>query len=161
MFVRYFVEIALPCDAVETVVTASPETWLPVMATEADESGQRLLADAGIGHDFRIGRTVELDVGPPIRLSTKTLIPLGWRSTGAASLFPAMEADLEIAPLGDHRCQLALNGRYRPPMRSLGRVLDRALLSRVAEATVKDFLDHVRDRILQETSRAALAETKG
>jgi len=161
MFVRYFVEISLPRQMVEAVVTASPETWLPVMATEADENGRRLLADVGIGHEFRIGRTVELDVGEPLRLSTKTVIPLGWRSTGAASLFPDMEADLEIAPLGEHRCQLAINGRYRPPMRSLGRVLDRALLSRVAEATVKDFLERVRDRILQETSRAALADTDG
>jgi hypothetical protein len=68
-----------------------------------------------------------------------------------------MDADLEIASLGDQRCQLAMNGRYRPPMRSLGRALDRALLSRVAEATVKDLLDRVRDRILREAASATPA----
>jgi hypothetical protein len=157
MFVRYFVEISLPREAVEEIVMAAPERWLPVLASEADESGQRLLAEVGAGHEFRVARTVELDVGAPLRLAAKTVIPIGWRSASVAGLFPSMDADLEIASLGDQRCQLAMNGRYRPPMRSLGRALDRALLSRVAEATVKDLLDRVRDRILREAASATPA----
>jgi hypothetical protein len=161
MFVRYFVEIESSRDAVERLMTAAPETWLPVLASQADANGQRLLAEVGFGHEFRIARTVKLDIRAPIRSPAMTLIPLGWHSVGSASLFPEMEADLEIAPLGPRRCQLSINGRYRPPMRSVGRVLDRALLSRVAEATVKDFLDRVRDRVLRETSRATFAGLNG
>jgi hypothetical protein len=154
MFVRYFVELPVPCEAVERLVLDMPESWLPVLASEADVNGQRLLAEVGFGHELRVARTVELDVGAPMRLPTKSVVPLAWRSTGMSSLFPAMEADLEIAPLGHRRCQLAIAGRYRPPMRSVGRVLDEALLSRVAEATVKDFLDRIRDRIMREISTA-------
>ena len=51
------------------------------------------------------------------------------------------EADLEVAALGPDRTQLSISGRYRTPLGLLGRAMDRALLHRVAEATVKDFLD--------------------
>jgi hypothetical protein len=54
-----------------------------------------------------------------------------------------LEADLEVAGLGATRTQLSISARYRPPMGPFGRVLDRALLHRVAEAALKDFLDRV------------------
>ena len=41
------------------------------------------------------------------------------------------------------RTQLAMTARYTPPFGLLGRVADRGLLHRVAEATVKDFVDRV------------------
>jgi hypothetical protein len=49
--------------------------------------------------------------------------------------------------LGRDRTQLAISARYRPPLGAVGRVADRVLLHRVAEATVKDFLDQVGERI--------------
>jgi hypothetical protein len=68
---------------------------------------------------------------------------LRWEAAAQPGLFPSLDADLEVAPLGPERTQLAMSARYVPPFRAIGRALDRALLSRVAEATVKDFLDHV------------------
>jgi hypothetical protein len=56
-------------------------------------------------------------------------------------------ADIEVAPLGADQTHLSISGRYEPPMRAIGRILDRTLLHRVAEATVKDFLDRVAERI--------------
>jgi len=66
---------------------------------------------------------------------------MSWKPAGLASLFPTLEADIELGELGPERTQLSISARYTPPLGSLGRVLDRALLHRVAEATVKDFLD--------------------
>ena len=40
--------------------------------------------------------------------------------------------------------------RYVPPLGAVGRVIDRAIMSRVAEATLKDFLDGVHDALLRE-----------
>ena len=57
--------------------------------------------------------------------------------------------------LEDGRCQLAISARYDPPLGAVGRAIDRALLARVAEATVKDFLDRVRDSIARRLSDAA------
>jgi hypothetical protein len=147
MFARYFVELPFTGDEVERVLTDAPATWLPVLASEANHRGDRLLAEVGFGEDVRIARQVEIEVGSPIRLATKTVLPLRWRATGTTGLFPALDADLEIAALGHDRCQLSISARYVPPLKALGRIIDQALLFRVAEATIKDFLDRVRDAI--------------
>jgi len=55
--------------------------------------------------------------------------------------------DIEIAALGAMRTQLSMSARYRPPLGMIGRALDKALMHRVAEATVKDFLDRVGERL--------------
>jgi hypothetical protein len=49
-----------------------------------------------------------------------------------------------------------MSARYVPPLGAVGRTIDRALLSRVAEATVKDFLDRVADAIMSERAAPTL-----
>ena len=66
-----------------------------------------------------------------------------WRATGPANLFPVLDAELEFASLGAQLTQLSLNGRYQPPLGLVGLTIDKALLSRVAEATIKDFIDRL------------------
>jgi hypothetical protein len=48
-----------------------------------------------------------------------------------------------------------MSARYAPPFGAIGRAIDRAVLSRVAEATLKDFLDGVAETIMEsrEASR--------
>ncbi len=160
MFARYFVELAGDRDDIERVVLDAPQRWLPTLATSANHRGDRLLAEVGFGDDVRIARTVALTVGEPIRLTDRTTIALGWLASGPGGLFPALDADLEVSPLEEGRCQLAISARYEPPLGAVGRAIDRALLARVAEATIKDFLDRVRDSIARQLSDAA-ALTQG
>ena len=40
-----------------------------------------------------------------------------------------------------------MSARYVPPLGAVGRAIDRAVLFRVAEATLKDFLDHVAEAL--------------
>ncbi len=143
MFVRYFVELEAAFDEAEPFLLRSPRDWLAGLAQDADERGQRLLIEVGFPVDGRrrIDKRVEVDFGEPIRLPSKSLLPMSWKATGSQGLFPALEGDLEIAPLGARRTQLALSVRYRPPLGAIGRVVDKTMLHRVAEATVKDFLD--------------------
>jgi hypothetical protein len=152
MFARYFVELIGDRDEIERVVLDAPSTWLPTFATSANLRGDKLLAEVGFGDDVRIARTVALQVGEAIRLPGKTTIPIGWSASGPVGLFPALQADLEVAPLEEGRCQLAIGARYEPPLGAVGRAIDRTLLSRVAEATLKDFLDRVRDSIARRLS---------
>jgi hypothetical protein len=77
----------------------------------------------------------------------KTLLPVSWRPAHAEALLPAMDAEIEVAPMGSAHTQLAMTARYTPPFGLIGRVADRALLHRVAEATIKDFLDRVAGRV--------------
>jgi hypothetical protein len=58
-----------------------------------------------------------------------------------------LEGELMLASLGARLTQLSLNGRYQPPLGLVGRTIDKALLSRVAEATIKDFIDRLASAI--------------
>ena len=151
MFARYFVEIAMAPAQVEAALLNDPQSWLPGLATDANERGDDLLAEVGFGDKLRVRRQVRVFLGEPVRAATKTVVPLRWIAAGqigATGLFPEMDADLEIAPLGPGRCQLAISARYVPPLGVVGRALDRAVLFRVAEATLKRFLDRVRDQLI-------------
>jgi hypothetical protein len=155
MFARYFVELAMEPERVEAALLRSPETWVPGLAREANHHGDALLAEVGFGDDVRMARQVAIEFRDPVRMPSKTVIPLHWTATGATGLFPSLEADLEIAPLGPARTQLAMSARYVPPLGAIGRAIDRAVLFRVAEATLKDFLDRVGETL---SARARAAE---
>lgn len=43
-----------------------------------------------------------------------------------------------------------MSARYVPPLGAVGRAMDRAVLFRIAEATLKDFLDRVRDSLISD-----------
>ena len=103
-----------------------------------------MLAEVGFPVDgHRVSKNVEIDVGAPVASTGKTWIPITWRATGPTGLFPVLDAELEFASLGTELTQLSLSGRYQPPLGLVGKTIDRALLSRVAEATIKDFVDRL------------------
>ena len=54
-----------------------------------------------------------------------------------------LDADLTLAPAGENAALLTLAGAYRPPLGNRGAELDRLLLDRVADATIRHFLDRV------------------
>lgn len=144
MFIRYFSDLSMPFEEAETALLASPGTWLPHLAQDAEGRGEALLVEVGFGNELlRVDKHVEVQIGAPLRMDAKTMLPMTWIPTGTQVIFPALEADLEVAALGPSRTQLSISARYRPPMGAVGRAVDRALLHRVAEATVKDFLDGV------------------
>jgi len=137
------VEVPSSFEAVEPVLLDGPEGLIPGLAQEADDRGELLVA-VGFGRaGRRVQREVQITVGTPMRFPSKTVLPISWNPTSGCRLLPALEADLEIAPLGPNLTQLAISARYDPPLGAIGEVIDRALLHRVAEATVKDFLDRV------------------
>jgi len=149
MFIRYYLDLSLPFEEVEEALMAAPEAWLPGVAREAEDRGEQLLGEVGFSFDDdrRLSKEVHIQLGPPHRMPGKTLLPLSWKASGPERLFPSLEADLEIATLGRSRTQLSISARYRPPLGVVGNALDRVLLHRVAEATIKDFLDRVGEGI--------------
>ena len=152
MFARYYVELPVPVAQAEAVLTAGSVAWLPGLVEAANERGDRLLAEVGFGDDVRIARRVAVELGPSVHMATKTVVPLHWQAAEGPGLFPSVDADLEVAPLGPGATQLAISARYVPPLGRLGRVIDRALLHRVAEATLKDFLDGVGEAVVRAGS---------
>ena len=75
-------------------------------------------------------------------------LALRWEATGAGGgLFPVLDADLKLAPDGEGGTVLTMAGSYRPPLGSLGEALDRAMLRRVAAATIRRFVAQVAAQI--------------
>jgi hypothetical protein len=148
MFVRYYLDLPVAFEDAEASLLDDPGTWVPGMLEAAEDRGERLLAEVGFALDTRrIDKEIEIGLGEPYRLTSKTLLPMTWRATGPELLFPHLDADLEVAALGSRRTQLSISARYRPPLGAFGLALDRAMLHRVAEATIKDFLDRVGERV--------------
>jgi hypothetical protein len=144
MFIRYYLDLEIPFEDVEPALTSAPDEWVPGLFRDAGDRADRLLTEVGFDvADGRLDKQVEIGFDAPFRLPNKTLLPMWWRATSAEQLFPSLDADIEVAALGPNRTQLSMSAGYHPPMGAVGTVLDRTLLHRVAEATVKDFLDRV------------------
>ena len=129
---------------------------LDAMATAAYREGEEIRAQVGVGgsESLAVAKTVRLEVGEPVGKQETMLLPIVWEATGTLGLFPRMEAEVVLAALGPVLTQLSLRGSYRPPLGPIGRVLDRALLHRVAEASVKGFVDRVA-RAIEDASVSA------
>ena len=161
MFVRYFVELPLGHEIVAERLEADPQTWLPAIAGSARDRGDALLAEVGFGERPRIARRVVIETGPVARLGATTVLPLTWEASSGTALLPRLTADIEVAPIVPTRTQLAISAVYEPPLGLVGRAADRALLHRVAEATLKDFLDRVAARLAGRPEQERPAPVSG
>jgi hypothetical protein len=71
-----------------------------------------------------------IDVGPARRVGDRVLIEIAWRSASFAPLFPVFAGQLSVSAT-----DIVLEGRYAPPLGTLGLLLDRALLHLAARRT--------------------------
>jgi len=79
-----------------------------------------------------------------------TTLELEWHASTDQVLFPAMHATLAVYPLSSTESQLELVGHYDPPGGTLGALVDRLALHRIAEAVAHRFLDDVASRLSVE-----------
>jgi hypothetical protein len=149
-------------------VFVGDEVKLEVSFTIARE---RLLQLAGSGllastseDAYDLGTASLIRVGIPglsklVRVQARDLAPaersvglaIRWEATGPGDgLFPVMDADIRLVRAGERACVLTMSGVYRPPLGALGQALDRAILHRVAAATVRNFLGQVAARIADQ-----------
>jgi hypothetical protein len=88
-----------------------------------------------------LSKLVTIHVGDVVTSDDAARLPLRWEATGPGSgLFPALDADIIVIADGEHATVLTLTGVYRPPLGTVGAILDRAVLSRVADATIRNFI---------------------
>ena len=162
MFIRYYIELSLPVATVQQALVDSPTGWLSTMAREAQARGDGLLGEVGVGPlGARLRRQVRIRLGEPVQFPSMTSLPLTWEPVGLEGVLPRLDANLELGSLGEGRTQLAISARYRPPLGVVGRAVDRVLLHRVAEATLKDFLDRLGQAITGRTITAGVPQVVG
>ena len=153
MFLYYYVHVQGPFEQVELqVLRMLPglRGWANDAYREGEHLYTRLCTPKG-----RLAKTVELTVAEPARGATETWIPIEWEATGTPSLFPRMQADLVVAAVGLELAQIALRGAYQVPLGKVGVAINRTFLHRVAEASVKSFLDRI---ATAATERSAVVE---
>ena len=121
-----------------------------LLGTSEDVYGQTRVGLAGVS------KLVRVQVRELSWTDTTAGLALRWEATGpGGGLFPVLDADLKLAPAGDQGTLLTMAGAYRPPLGSLGEALDRAVLSRVAAATIRSFLARVAVQITGQPEPAS------
>jgi hypothetical protein len=97
-----------------------------------------------------ISKLVQVRILGPVRRDGTWTVWLRWEATGVArELFPVLDADLMLMAEGTDRTRVTLNGCYRPPLGRLGAGLDRAVLHRVAWATIGTLLRSIADGLAE------------
>ena len=150
MLISDFVQIPLPMAEVVERLTGALRDRLDDDAAGAEADVRHLRVSVGpeIAGHRPLAKTVAVELGQPRARDERLMLTIRWVSIGpASSIFPVLEGDLELARLGDRATQITLFGRYEPPLHELGRRVDRLLLHRVAQATIRAFLRRLGDRV--------------
>jgi hypothetical protein len=141
MLIQDFVQVKAPYAMVRDRLLEPTPRWLTDGATAAYTEGERLfLTVSATGGEVTVRKRVQIDLGAAYVRGEGLVVPLSWWATGAQRLFPTLDADLELMPLGPDQVMLTLMGRYEPPLGAVGRGLDRLVLHRIAETCVRSFL---------------------
>ena len=143
VFLKSHTDVNLDFEAVRPAMLLHPPRWLDGLMDAAEEDGERLLVQVGLsvgGHE--LSRRARLEAGFPIATERVVSLPLRMRVEDHERLFPILEGTLDAAWLGPGLTHLALAMQYEPPLGVVGRVVDRALLHRVAEVVAQRFLEN-------------------
>jgi hypothetical protein len=112
----------------------------------------RLIRVGPFGDASGISKQVQVRLVGPVQRDATTAVWLRWEATGpAGGLFPVLDADLLLRSEGLEKTRMTLNGCYRPPLGRLGAGLDRAVLHRVATATIRALLRGIADALAEPT----------
>lgn len=147
MFVEYSKEVDASLAQVEKSLDrlrASVEEWADIAYREGEQLRAR------VGPSETIAREVKLTIGVAEIHTSGLVYPIHWTASGARLLFPELTADLILSKTGSHSTRLTMRGTYQPPLGVLGRLADRAVLGKVADATVADWMDRLSEALSAE-----------
>jgi hypothetical protein len=137
-------EIDQPYESVAKRLRGGPEEWLPGFARDGDRVTGELAYERG---GARIQRRTEVRIGPVQNFAYGVTVQVGWKGASHPELYPELEGHLRLEPARVSGSNLRLDARYMPPGGKVGASVDRALMHRVAESSVRDFLNGVAERL--------------
>lgn len=143
IFVEDFIELPCPTSSIRDRFVNDGE-WLAPLANAAEADGESLRLRIGPGWaGGRLTREVQTTILGHRTRENALVVTISWQATSYPSLFPVLVGDLELANIGAATCRLTLSASYRPPLGEVGMTLDRALMHRVAQSTVRSFLERL------------------
>ena len=156
MFIHDFIELDIPAPVACRRLLEGDGAWVVPLAEGAYREGEALRVRVGPSPASRaLSKQVLLRFEKPHPRGEVLVLPLRWLASGTPGLFPEMEADIEVGPIGEQRSQVSFLGRYRAPLGAAGRLADSLLLHRLAESSVRSFLQRVGAALEQGQPAAA------
>jgi hypothetical protein len=160
MFVRHETQLDLDFHTAQArLANLASGGSLLLAARHAYGEGTTGLARVGPVRSVRgMSKLVEVRFQDLMAREDSARLALRWEATGPSGvLFPALDADLTLTPGGERVSVLELAGVYRPPAGIAGAKLDRAVLRRVADATIRAFVSRMAEFITDPARAAAPA----
>jgi hypothetical protein len=140
LFVYDFVDVVMSLAMAREWCNSNGRRLGP-LANEAEREAEALLLRIGPSWAAgRVSKEVRVELGTCRERGDGVAVSIRWRASQLPGLFPVLDGDLEFAPLGPSQCRVILSASYLAPFGEVGRQLDRTLLHRVAESTVRSFL---------------------
>ncbi|CAN5793368.1 hypothetical protein BH23ACT5_BH23ACT5_21420 [soil metagenome] len=147
MFVEYEVILQRPFPEAGRRLLAGIEGWED-LGSAAYRRGEEVRSR--VGPLRPLAKEVIVSVGRPDLSRHRLSLPVTWRATGAESLFPRLDGQLEMSVMTDESSRLRLLASYRPPLGTVGGIVDRVLLAGLARATLVDWVNRVAASIDEE-----------
>src|SRR6516165_5501900 len=113
MFVRDFIHVAQPFETVAPCFVADA-SWLIGLAEDAVSSVRELSSSRNGGAAMPDTGPVHCETGPVRVRHDSLVVPLRFSAANAGP-GPALDADLEVSPVGPGLSQLTLSATYRRP----------------------------------------------
>ena len=133
-------------------------------SVDCHEQAMTCLVRVGLlGQAAGVSKVVAVRFGELVIRGDSAMVPLRWHATGPGGvLFPVLDADLELTALREDATMLRPAGAYRPPPGKADAALDRAVLQRVATATIRAFIRRIADAVVHPAgARAPGREGRG
>jgi hypothetical protein len=159
---RCYEYVNRPYEQVRGLLRGQPLELLQRATTAAASRARTLAATLHVG-------VAGIDIGVDVRtnvqrireeeraaaVSPATILEIGWEASGAPRLFPVMHLELSAWPLSSTETQIEIVGEYRPPLGVVGNAFDAAVGHRIAEASMKNFLENVVEQMRRELPASA------
>jgi carbon monoxide dehydrogenase subunit G len=142
MFVGDEVLVAVSFDAARSRLARLAAGGV-LLSTSQNAYGDGMAGGTRVGA-AGVSKLVRVPVAELAAVADSAGLAIRWEATGAGGgLFPVLDADIRLTPAGEEMTLLALTGAYRPPLGPLGEALDRAIMRRVATATIRNFINRL------------------
>lgn len=152
VLIQDFADVAVPLAVIRGQFLRR-SAWLVPLATRAQRQGEEVVVRVGPAWaPESVGREVRVTVGLVHFRGMSVVVPMTWEAVSHRTWFPLLDGEIEVSPLGPGESRLTLSGSYAPPGGMFGRGIDRALMHRVATSTVRSFLNHVANSLLQPSA---------
>jgi hypothetical protein len=93
-------------------------------------------------------KLVQVHCSEMVSRGESAVFALRWEATGPGGrLFPALDADVSLAPAGEHSTRLSLAGVYRPSPAVVGAGPSKAVFDGAADAMVRSVLARLADAL--------------